>query len=34
VIDRPIIVFDVNEMLPDHDTVRPTFERIVGKGLV
>jgi len=27
---RPLIVFDVNEMLFDLETMEPTFERILG----
>jgi hypothetical protein len=31
--ERPIIVFDVNETLPDLDSIRPTFDRIFGEPL-
>jgi 2-haloacid dehalogenase len=27
----PLIVFDVNETLPDLQTLEPTFERIFGE---
>ena len=27
-LDRPVIVFDVNETLLDLDTLRPTFDRL------